>query len=119
MCFYLILLCEICVPILLMLQGAMWIFNYPKIFLTLNGFLNKFYALNNQSGIKAKGFKLMHFQTYYTPGILNYIKKNNIKVIVLIRKNILLFTAPYTLPARQRIRSVITPVLGIAYNPPQ
>lgn len=66
-----------------------YLINYPKIFLTLNNFLNKFYHKNNTGSIKAKGFKLMHFQTYYTPGILNYIKKNNIKVIVLIRKNIL------------------------------
>jgi len=66
-----------------------YLINYPKIFLTLNSFLNKFYEENSKASIEAKGFKLMHFQTYYTPGIFNYIKKNNIKVIVLIRKNVL------------------------------
>src|SRR5262249_19790651 len=66
-----------------------YLINYPKIFLTLNNFLNKFYEKNSKDLIKAKGFKLMHFQTYYTPCILNYIRKNNIKVIVLMRKNIL------------------------------
>ncbi|HEY6978157.1 MAG TPA: hypothetical protein VH396_17775 [Chitinophagaceae bacterium] len=66
-----------------------YLINYPRIFLTLNNFLNKFYKENDKTGIKAKGFKLMHFQTYYTPGILNYFSKNNIKVLVLIRKNIL------------------------------
>lgn len=66
-----------------------YLINYPKIFLTLNSFLDKFYGENSKNSIKAKGFKLMHFQTFYTPGIFNYLKKNNIKVIVLIRKNIL------------------------------
>jgi len=66
-----------------------YIINYPKIFFSLNSFLNQFYKESSKTGIKSKGFKLMHFQTYYTPGILNYIRKNNIKVIVLIRKNIL------------------------------
>ena len=66
-----------------------YVLNYPKLFITLNGFLNKFYADKNKPAIKAKGFKLMLFQTYYTPGILNYLKKNNVKVILLIRKNVL------------------------------
>jgi len=66
-----------------------YLINYPKIFLTLKSFLNKFYGQNNEDSIKAKGFKLMHFQTYYIRGIFKYIKKNDIKVIVLIRKNVL------------------------------
>jgi LPS sulfotransferase NodH len=65
-----------------------YLVNYPKLFLTLPRFLNKFYATNDAS-IKAKGFKLMHFQTYYTPGIFNYLRNHGVKVIVLIRKNIL------------------------------
>ncbi len=64
-----------------------YLINYPKLFLTLTGFLNRFYA--SDSELQAKGFKLMHFQTYYIPGIFDYLKKNNIKVIVLIRKNVL------------------------------
>ncbi|NNV57449.1 sulfotransferase family protein [Limnovirga soli] len=63
-----------------------YVINYPKIYLTLSGFLNKFFASRND-GITARGFKLMHFQTYYTPGIFSYLKKNDVKVIVLIRKN--------------------------------
>ena len=31
----------------------------------------------------------MHYQTYYTPGILSYLKREKVKVIVLIRKNML------------------------------
>ncbi|HRH61638.1 MAG TPA: hypothetical protein PL045_13765, partial [Chitinophagaceae bacterium] len=65
-----------------------YVVNYPKILLTLPGFMNQFYA-NTDVAIKAKGFKLMHFQTLYTPGILSYLEKNNVKVMVLIRKNVL------------------------------
>jgi LPS sulfotransferase NodH len=65
-----------------------YLINYPKIFLSLKGFLNKFFT-TNQKGEKARGFKLMHFQTLYTPGIFGYLKSNDVKVIVLIRKNIL------------------------------
>jgi hypothetical protein len=65
-----------------------YLINYPKIYFTLPGFLDKFYKTNDAS-VKAKGFKLMHFQTYYTPGIFSYLKQRNVKMIVLIRKNIL------------------------------
>lgn len=65
-----------------------YLVNYPKIFLSLKNFLNKFFN-TNQKGEKARGFKLMHFQTLYTPGIFDYLKNNDVKVIVLIRKNIL------------------------------
>lgn len=65
-----------------------YLVNYPKIYLTLTGFLNKFYN-KSEKGVKARGFKLMHFQTYYTPGVLGYLKNNDVKVIVLIRKNVL------------------------------
>ena len=65
-----------------------YLVNYPKLFCTLNNFLDKFYT-HKDASIKAKGFKLMHFQTYYTPGIFQYLKKNDVKVIVLIRKNVL------------------------------
>ncbi len=65
-----------------------YIINYGKLFFTLKNFLNKFYKTNKAS-IKAKGFKLMLFQTFYIPGIFSYLKKHDVKVIVLIRKNIL------------------------------
>ena len=65
-----------------------YIVNYPKIFLSLKKFLNKFFNANAKSE-KARGFKLMHFQTFYTPGIFSYLKDNDVKVIVLIRKNVL------------------------------
>src|SRR5689334_11271874 len=45
-----------------------YVINYPKLLLTLNKFLNEFYGTDDRTdNIKAKGFKLMHFQTYYTP----------------------------------------------------
>lgn len=65
-----------------------YLVNYPKLLLGLKTFLNKFYSGHGEKG-KAKGFKLMHFQTYYTPGIFDYLKKNNVKTIVLIRRNVL------------------------------
>lgn len=65
-----------------------YLINYPKIFLSLKDFLNKFFSAS-EKGEKARGFKLMHFQTFYTPGIFAYLKSNDVKVIVLIRKNIL------------------------------
>src|SRR3982750_2120913 len=65
-----------------------YIINYVKLFFTLTNFLNRFYKTNDTS-IKAKGFKLMLFQTVYTPGIFRYLKRHDVKVIVLVRKNIL------------------------------
>jgi Sulfotransferase domain len=66
-----------------------YLINYPKVFLTLNNFLDRFYSEKKNESIKAKGFKLMHFQTYYTPGIFSYLKRKDVKVILLIRKNVL------------------------------
>src|SRR4051812_37461518 len=65
-----------------------YLVNYPKVFLTLPRFLDKFYATNNAL-IKAKGFKLMQYQAYYTPGIFSYFRRHDVKAIVLIRKNVL------------------------------
>ena len=65
-----------------------YLVNYLKILLSLKGFLNRFYRSNDET-IAAKGFKLMHFQTYYTPGVMKYLDDNRIKIIVLIRKNVL------------------------------
>jgi hypothetical protein len=65
--------------------------NLPKLWFGLNRFLDDFYSGYHKErvGIKAKGFKLMVYQTYFMPGIFQYLKKNNIKVIVLFRENIL------------------------------
>lgn len=65
-----------------------YLINYLKLFFTTPRFLNGFYETNNTS-VKAKGFKLMLYQTRYTPRIFRYLKRHNIKVIVLIRKNVL------------------------------
>lgn len=65
-----------------------YIINYAKLFFTLKDFLNKFFKTDHAS-IKAKGFKLMLFQMFYIPGIFRYLKKHDVKIIVLIRKNIL------------------------------
>ena len=31
----------------------------------------------------------MYYQTFYTPGLIKYLKENNVKVILLLRENIL------------------------------
>ncbi|MEP7319818.1 MAG: hypothetical protein ABI921_13780 [Panacibacter sp.] len=64
-----------------------YLVNYPFIFLSLKGFLNKFY--DSKTAKAAAGFKLMHFQTYYTPGVMKYLQTNQVKTLVLIRKNVL------------------------------
>ncbi len=69
-----------------------YLLNYPKMFIGLKGFMNNFYNNNetrNNKNIEAKGFKLMQYQTMYTPGLLNYLKENNVKLILLNRGNIL------------------------------
>ena len=65
-----------------------YVVNYPLIWLKLPGFLNRFYAANTK-GERARGFKLMQYQTYYTPGMISYLEREKVKVIVLIRKNTL------------------------------
>jgi LPS sulfotransferase NodH len=65
-----------------------YLLNYPKLLLTLNKFLNRFF-LSTAPTTKAKGFKIMHYQTLYTPKLFNYLKRNKVKVILLQRENIL------------------------------
>ncbi len=65
-----------------------YLVNYPRLLLGLKIFLDRFYSGDGVTR-KAKGFKLMHFQTYYTPGIFDYLKNNSVKTIVLIRRNVL------------------------------
>ncbi len=66
-----------------------YVINYPLTYLKLRGFLNRYYTNKPNEHFKARGFKLMYYQTYYTPGLISYLKKNNIKVILLLRENIL------------------------------
>ena len=65
-----------------------YVVNYPFVWLKLKGFLNRFFT-SNSKGEQARGFKLMHYQTYYLPGVVDYLAKEKIRVIVLIRKNVL------------------------------
>ncbi len=66
-----------------------YIINYPRTSLILKNFLDQFYTNKQGENFKARGFKLMYYQTFYTPGLISYLKKNNIKVILLLRENIL------------------------------
>ncbi|HEY2726100.1 MAG TPA: hypothetical protein VGI61_02925, partial [Parafilimonas sp.] len=66
-----------------------YIINYPFTYLRLTGFLDKYFTNKPNEKFKARGFKLMYYQTFYMPGLINYLKKNNIKIILLLRENIL------------------------------
>ena len=66
-----------------------YIINYPVTYLRLNHFLDEYFINNPNENFKAKGFKLMYYQTFYLPGLITYLKKNNIKVILLLRENVL------------------------------
>jgi LPS sulfotransferase NodH len=65
-----------------------YVINYPRTFLTLKKFLDDFYSNAADENFKARGFKLMYYQTFYTPGLISYLKKNNAKIILLLRENI-------------------------------
>ena len=63
------------------------IINYPNLRLRAIPHVKKFYAASVK-GEKARGFKLMVSHIRTMPFLWNYLKAENVKVIVLIRKNI-------------------------------
>jgi len=65
-----------------------YIVNYPVTYLRLNNFLNKYFTNKRKENFKARGFKLMYYQTFYMPGLINYLKKNDVKIILLLRENV-------------------------------
>lgn len=65
-----------------------YIINYPTTYLRLNNFLKKYFTNKPNENFKARGFKLMYYQTFYMPGLINYLKKNDVKIILLLRENI-------------------------------
>lgn len=65
-----------------------YIINYPVTYLRLGDFLNKYFSNKSNENFKARGFKVMHYQTFYMPGLIDYLKKNDIKIILLLRENI-------------------------------
>ena len=60
--------------------------NYVNFKLNAVNHIKAFYA--NSQGAKAKGFKLMYSHIKSAPFIWDYIRNNDIKVIVLIRENV-------------------------------
>jgi sulfotransferase family protein len=66
-----------------------YVINYPATYLRLTSFLDKYFVNRPNEKYKARGFKLMYYQTYYMPGLIDYLIKNNIKVILLLRENVL------------------------------
>jgi len=65
-----------------------YLINYPITWLRLPGFLKKYFINKNGEHFKARGFKFMYYQTLYMPGLIDYLKENDIKVILLLRENI-------------------------------
>lgn len=65
-----------------------YIINYPATSLRLKSFLDEYYTNKPNENFKARGFKLMYYQTFYVPGLIHYFKKNNVKIILLLRENI-------------------------------
>lgn len=65
-----------------------YVLNYPFTFFKIKNFLNTFYTNRRKENYLARGFKLMYYQTLYTPGLLTFLKENNVKVILLLRENI-------------------------------
>lgn len=63
------------------------IINYPNIRLRGVPHLKKFFSADAK-GESARGFKLMISQKRSMPHVWNYLKENNTKAIVLIRKNV-------------------------------
>src|SRR6516225_8604391 len=63
-----------------------YIVNYPATYLRLPSFLNKYFRNKKGENFKARGFKLMYYQTFYMPGLINYLKKNDVKIILLLRE---------------------------------
>ncbi|HYK44184.1 MAG TPA: sulfotransferase [Parafilimonas sp.] len=65
-----------------------YVINYPRTFFILKTYLDDFFTNASTENFRARGFKLMYYQTFYTPGLLSYLTRNHIKVILLIRENV-------------------------------
>lgn len=65
-----------------------YLINFPNVVLRLRRFMNNFYN-NQETGYNAVGFKMMYQHILYMPGIMRYLEKNQVKIILLTRKNIL------------------------------
>src|SRR6478609_738048 len=63
-----------------------YLINFPATYLRLPGFLKKYFVNKKGEHFKARGFKFMYYQTLYMPGLIDYLKKNDIKVILLLRE---------------------------------
>ncbi len=65
-----------------------YLINFPNVIMQLRRFMNNFYIQQNPA-YQAVGFKMMYQHILYMPGIMSYLKKNKVKVILLTRKNLL------------------------------
>lgn len=65
-----------------------YLLNFPNVILRLKRFMDNFFY-KQKTEYKAVGFKMMYQHILYMPGIMSYLKKNKVKVILLTRKNIL------------------------------
>ncbi|MBS1729233.1 MAG: sulfotransferase [Bacteroidetes bacterium] len=65
-----------------------YVINFPNVWFRLKRFMNAFY-LNQDPKFIAVGYKMMYQHILYMPGIMTYLKKNHVKVILLTRNDLL------------------------------
>lgn len=66
-----------------------YLINFPNVMARLGKFMDKFYAPKEKATVQAIGFKMMYQHILYMPGIMHYLEKKNVKVILLTRNDIL------------------------------
>jgi len=64
-----------------------FILNVPRLAFSYKSHLRNYFDKLEKTGVSAVGFKLMVSQMKYMPGFISFCRKEDIKPIVLIRKN--------------------------------
>jgi len=64
-----------------------FILNVPRLIFSYKRHLRNYFDKLEKTGVYAAGFKLMVSQMKYMPGFISFCRKEEIKPIVLIRKN--------------------------------
>jgi hypothetical protein len=82
------------------------IINYPNMRLRSIPHVKKFYAADAKAE-RARGFKLMITHIKTAPYLWGYLKQQNVKVIVLVRKNVFKTTLSRYRKAENRVAHVV------------
>lgn len=62
--------------------------NFPLLALKYKSFIKEYYREAEEAGLKAAGFKLMLSQLKFLPGVIDFLKKEKIKPLVLTREDV-------------------------------